>query len=120
MVESPSNPRLVRALAAMLDAPEAMMDGLMRPFLNELVEAWLVTGREPLIVRRGADRYLALFTDVVELQLYEREEPWTVLRADEAIKQVARGDYGGLIVNPGPRQFQLSRADVADFFDIDG
>lgn len=125
MTEAPTNPRLVRAIAAMLDAPDEAMDLMMRPLLGELVEATLVAAtssgpaRAPRTVRRRGQPHLALFTDAVELHLFASGEPWIALRADEAIKRVARGDYGGLVVNPGPRELVMSRDDVRDFFDID-
>ncbi len=119
MTEAPANPGLVRAIAAMLDASDAAMDLMMRPLLGELVEATLVGARDPLRVKRRGQSYLALFTDVVELHLFESEEPWVAIPAAEAIKQVARGDHGGLVINPGRRELVLSRDDVRDFFDID-
>lgn len=120
--EPPDNSALVRALAAVLEAPSGELEVHLKPLLHTLLGSTLLSGdgRHPTTVETDdEEEYLALFTDPVELHFFEPGTTWRLLAASKAIEQVARGDFDGLVINPGPRQLELSREDIQDFFEID-
>lgn len=121
-VDAPTNPRLVKAIVEVLDAPSFELDARLRPFLEALVEAKLMSGDDPfpsVVETDDEEEYLAVFTDLIELHFFEPGSPWRAISGEEALRRVARGDFDGLVVNPGQRQLELSRDDVQDFFEFD-
>jgi hypothetical protein len=116
--EAPSNPRLAAAIESLLDAPSEELEPKLRGLLEQLAASTLIGGDE-LEVETDEGLFLALFTDLVELHFFEPGGRWSRVEAAEALRRVARGDYDGLVVNPGRRQLELSREDVLDFFELD-
>lgn len=105
-----------------LDAPSYELDLRLRPFLEALVEANLISGDDPFptaVETEDEEEYLAVFTDLIELHFFEPRCPWRPISGEEALRRVARGEFDGLVVNPGQRQLELSRDDVQDFFEFD-
>ena len=122
MTDVPSNPRLVEAMRGVRDASLDGLEGCLRALLAELVLSTLIAGDDgelSSVQTEDEQVYLALFTDSVELHFFGPGSRWVAIAADEAIRRVADGEYDGLVVNPGSRQFELSREDVLEFFDID-
>ncbi len=115
MPEAPDNRDLLQAINDLAEASQDDVDRLLKPVLQRLVGATLITERDLSTV----DDFLALFTDPIDLHFFEPGAAWITISAAAAIKLVARGDYDGLVVNPGRRQLELSREDVIDFFEID-
>ena len=122
MREPPDNQLLARAMRELADAPEYDAERFLRPVLEAFVQATLIVGDDdgPITVE-GDDggTYLALFTDLVELSLFEPNLAWTTIQAEDAIRCVADGEVDGMMVNPAGSQLELSKEDVLDFFDID-
>ena len=72
--EPPDNSALVRALAAVLEAPSGELEVHLKPLLNTLLGSTLLSGdgRHPTTVETDdEEEYLALFTDPVELHFFE-------------------------------------------------
>jgi hypothetical protein len=120
MPEPPENADLVRSIERLQAEPHRLEENL-RPLLGELLVSTLIAGRDGdlLTVDVDGDDYLALFTDLIELHMFEPGSPWEAIATEEALRQVAGGDYEGVVVNPRGRSFELSRDDVLDFFDFD-
>jgi len=115
MADAPDNRDLLQAINDLAAASQDDVDRLLKPVLHRLVSATLITERDLSTV----DEYIALFTDPIDLHFFEPGAAWKTITAAEAIKLIARGEYDGLVVNPGRRQLELSREDVIDFFEID-
>jgi hypothetical protein len=117
--EAPSNPGLADAARAALEGgPED--EARLRAFLSAFAEATLIAADDNGWVSADVDGedYLALFTDLIELYFFEPGLRWTAVRASDAIAKVIAGDYDGLVLDAGPRQIELSREDVLDFFEL--
>jgi hypothetical protein len=121
-MEPPDNQPLLFALRALFDAPEYARDLSVRPVLEAFVQSTLLSGEDEegaFTVDLDDGVYLALFTDPMELHMFEPGSRWTAMPAEDAIRSVARGDFEGLIINPAGQSFELSREDVEDFFELD-
>ena len=121
-MEPPDNAPLALALRALFDAPEYETDQHLRPVLEAFVPSTLIAGEDDeglftIDVDDGV--FLCLFTDLVELHMFEPGSRWITVRAEDALRRVSEQEFDGLIVNPAGQSFELSREDVADFFDID-
>jgi hypothetical protein len=117
-MEAPDNRPLVAALQALFEAPEMNL----RPALEALAASTLILGEDdegPFTVEVEEGELLALFTDPMELHIFEPGAKWRTMTGEEAIRRVARDEIDGLVVNPAGRAFELSREDVLDFFEID-
>ena len=111
---------------AMSQLQGALGDGLeaaMRAVLRALLESVLIAGEEdgePAVVEDEEDRvFLALFTSSLDLQLFFAGSPSIEIAGEEAVRRIAAGSYDGLVINPGSQQFELSREDVLDCFEVD-
>ena len=120
-MEPPDNHSLTQAMRALADAPEWETEQFLRPVLTAFVDATLIAGDDegPMMTETDDGEYLALFTDLIELHMFEPGARWITIPAEDAIRSVAEGEFDGIIVNPGGASFELSREDVKDFFDID-
>ena len=124
-MQAPStNTQLIRAIDALHDAPEGAMQTEFRAVLDALLASALIVpddDGEPLAFEGEDDELLLpLFTDLLELHMFEPGAPWTELRGEDAVRRVADGDYDGLVINPRGKRFDLAREDVLDLFDISG
>ncbi len=118
----PDNQVLAQAMRELAEAPEYDAERFMRPVLEAFVQATLIVADDDaLMTVEGEDggTYLALFTDLIELSLFEANVAWATISAEDAIRSVADGEVDGMIVNPAGTQLELSKEDVLDFFDID-
>jgi hypothetical protein len=117
-MEAPDNRDLIAALQAVFEAPEQNF----RKVLETLIESTLIVGEDEegfLTVETDEGELLALFTDVIELTLFEAGARWTTMSGEEVIRRVAADEIDGLVVNPAGKAFELSREDVLDFYEID-
>jgi hypothetical protein len=95
---------------------------LLRQLLEALAGStfWVADDGELGYVQSDDHRILlALFTDRAAADRFLVDAESKVMPAEEAIRRVSGGEYGGLIVNPEERSFELSAEDVRDFFEID-
>lgn len=121
-MDPPDNAALTALLSALHEAPEHETEHHLRPLLEALLASTLITGEDEeglFIVDLDEGDFLALFTDPIELHMFEPNSRRISIRGEDAIKRIAEDEFDGLIVNPAGRSFELSREDVLDFFEID-
>lgn len=118
----PDNGPLTRAINALFEAPATDAGRYFRPVLEALVAGTLIggAGDDPLTAEGDeGEELLALFTDLIELHMFEPGAAWAPIPGERAIRSVAEGDFDGLVVNPRGRSFELSREDVSELFEVD-
>jgi hypothetical protein len=116
-MEPPDNRPLLDALDGLFASPDRM-----RPVLEAFVASTLIVAEDedgPLTVDAEQGEYVALFTDLLELNLFEAGSRWTTMTGEEIVRRIARDEIDGFVVNPAGTSFELSREDVLDFFEID-
>jgi len=121
-MDPPDNGPLSSAMRALADAPEYETEQHLRPVLEALVASTLITGEDEeglFTAEIEGELFLALFTDAIELHMFEPNSRWIAIRGEEVIRKIAEDEFDGLIVNPAGQSFELSREDVIDFYDID-
>jgi hypothetical protein len=120
---APTNPDLVRAIQELFDAPTATMEAEFRAVLKELLRSTLIVaeeGGDPVSIENDdGEVMLALFTDLVELHMFDPGSPWSTIKAEAAIRLVADDEFDGIIINPRGRSFELAREDIVEIFEID-
>lgn len=119
------NQTLIDALGELSGASSEQLGACMRAVLEAMVDSWLITGNDEgdLSVVRGqhgrGHSCLALFTTKLDLHFFDPGCPSIDMRGADAVRRVSAGDFDGLVINPGAQQFELSREDVLDYFEVD-
>ncbi len=117
------NQALLDALARLRDAAADGMEAAMRRLLEQILTSTFITGEEDgasLVVEDDDGQpCLALFATTLDLHFFSPGAPAVELAGAQAVRQVASGSYAGVVINPGTKQFELSREDVLDYFEID-
>lgn len=117
-----SSDKFLEALRTFQASDDEENAGPLRALLLALAESELlvVDDGELAYEETEDDRiYLALFTDPIEAHTYQAEGAVKPMKAEQAIEQVLKGDYGGLVINPAGQRFSLSAEDVADFYEVE-
>ena len=122
-METPDNQPLIDAIESLQDAFGEGLESRMRALLQAILGSTLITGDEegePTLVEDDEGNVLlALFATTLDLHFFSAGTPSAEVRGSDVIRRVAAGDYDGLVINPGTRQFELRREDVLDYFEVD-
>lgn len=117
------NQPLIEALARLAQATSDGLEAPMRAVLEAILASELITGDddgEPSIVDGDSGQaVLALFTTKLDLHFFAAGSASRAILGADAVRQVSAGEFDGLVINPGASQFELSREDVRDYFDVD-
>ena len=107
------NQHLTDAIAVLQGASVDRLEVALRALLQAIVDSTLIRPKD------NDDKVLLLFASKLDLHFFEPGCPSTEVRGADAIRSVAEGKFDGLVLNPGTREFELSREDVLDYFEVD-